>query len=34
MVIDPFVEGKIKDTRIIMDALGLMAQLAVFPPAK
>ena len=32
MVIDRFVDGKIKDTRIIMDALGLMAQLGVFPP--
>jgi steroid delta-isomerase-like uncharacterized protein len=33
MVIDHFFEGKINDTRIIMDALGLMAQLGVFPPA-
>ena len=32
MVIDRFVSGKIKDTRIIMDALGLMAQFGVFPP--
>jgi steroid delta-isomerase-like uncharacterized protein len=34
MVIDRFVDGRIKDTRIIIDALGLMAQLGVFPPAK
>ena len=34
MVIDRFVEGKIKDTRLIMDALGLMAQLGAFPPGK
>ncbi len=32
MVIDRFVDGRIKDTRIIMDALGLMAQLGAFPP--
>jgi steroid delta-isomerase-like uncharacterized protein len=32
MVIDRFSGDKIKDARIIMDALGLMAQLAVFPP--
>jgi steroid delta-isomerase-like uncharacterized protein len=32
MVVDRFVGEKIKDTRIIMDALGLMAQLGVFPP--
>lgn len=32
MVIDRMVEGKIKDTRILMDALGLMMQLGVFPP--
>jgi steroid delta-isomerase-like uncharacterized protein len=32
MVTDHFVDGKIKDTRIIMDALGLMAQMGVFPP--
>lgn len=31
-VIDRFVNGKIKDTRIIMDALGMMAQFGVFPP--
>jgi steroid delta-isomerase-like uncharacterized protein len=34
MVIDRFSGDKIKDTRIIMDALGLMAQLGVFPPPK
>ena len=34
MVIDQFVGEKIKSTRIIMDALGLMAQLGVFPPGK
>ena len=32
MVIDRLVDGRIKDTRIIMDTLGLMAQLGVFPP--
>jgi steroid delta-isomerase-like uncharacterized protein len=32
MVIDRLVEGRIKDTRIIMDTLGLMMQLGVFPP--
>jgi steroid delta-isomerase-like uncharacterized protein len=32
MVTDHFVDGKIKETRIIMDALGLMAQMGVFPP--
>lgn len=26
--------GKIKDTRIIMDTLGLMMQLGVFPPPR
>jgi steroid delta-isomerase-like uncharacterized protein len=31
VVIDRLIDGKIKDTRIIMDALGLMAQLGVFP---
>ena len=31
MVIDRLVDGRIKDTRI-MDTLGLMAQLGVFPP--
>ena len=34
MVIDQFSGEKIKSTRIIMDALGLMAQLGVFPPGK
>ena len=32
MVIDQFVGHKVKSTRIIMDVLGLMAQLGVFPP--
>jgi steroid delta-isomerase-like uncharacterized protein len=32
MVIDRLERGKIKDTRIIMDALGLMMQFGVFPP--
>jgi steroid delta-isomerase-like uncharacterized protein len=31
IVIDRLEEGRIKDTRIIMDALGLMMQLGVFP---
>jgi predicted ester cyclase len=31
MVIDRFESGKIKDTRIIMDTLGLMVQLGVIP---
>jgi steroid delta-isomerase-like uncharacterized protein len=31
VAIDRFVGGKIKDTRIIMDALGLMMQLGAFP---
>jgi steroid delta-isomerase-like uncharacterized protein len=34
MVIDRLDGGKIKDTRIIMDSLGLMMQLGVFPPPK
>lgn len=34
MVIDKFDGQKIKSTRIIMDALGLMAQLGAFPPGK
>jgi len=34
MVIDRFEDGKIKDTRIIMDMLGLMMQLGVFPPPR
>jgi steroid delta-isomerase-like uncharacterized protein len=32
MVIDRLEAGRIKDTRIIMDSLGLMIQLGVFPP--
>jgi steroid delta-isomerase-like uncharacterized protein len=32
MVIDRLEGGKVKDTRIIMDALGLMTQFGVFPP--
>jgi steroid delta-isomerase-like uncharacterized protein len=31
MVIDRLENGKIKETRILMDALGLMQQLGVFP---
>ena len=34
MVIDRFEGGKIKETRIIMDTLGLMMQLGVVPPPK
>jgi steroid delta-isomerase-like uncharacterized protein len=34
VVIDQLTEGRIKDTRIIMDTLGLMMQLGVFPPPK
>ena len=34
MVIDRFQGEKIKDTRIIMDTLGLMIQLGVVPPPK
>lgn len=34
MVIDRLEGGKIMDTRIIMDALGLMMQLGAFPPPK
>lgn len=34
MVIDRFEEGRIKDTRIIMDTLGLMAQLGVLNPPR
>ena len=34
IVIDRFEGGKIKDTRIIMDTLGLMMQLGVLPPPK
>jgi steroid delta-isomerase-like uncharacterized protein len=32
MVIDRFQEGRIKETRIIMDTLGLMMQLGAVPP--
>jgi len=32
IVIDRLEEGRIKDTRIIMDSLGLMMQLGVIPP--
>lgn len=32
MVIDRLQEGRIKDTRILMDTLGLMMQLGVIPP--
>jgi steroid delta-isomerase-like uncharacterized protein len=32
IVIDRLEEGRIKDTRIIMDTLGLMMQLGVIPP--
>ncbi len=31
-VIDRLEDGRIKETRLIMDALGLMVQLGVFPP--
>ena len=34
VVIDRFQGGRIKDTRIIMDLLGLMMQLGVFTPPK
>jgi steroid delta-isomerase-like uncharacterized protein len=34
VVIDRLESGKIKDTRIIMDTLGLMMQLGAFPPPK
>ena len=34
IVIDRLQNGKIKDTRIIMDILGLMIQLGVIPPPK
>jgi predicted ester cyclase len=34
VVIDQFAGQKVKSTRIIMDLLGLMAQLGVFPPEK
>jgi steroid delta-isomerase-like uncharacterized protein len=32
MVVDRLVDGRIKETRIIMDTLGLMMQLGVIPP--
>jgi steroid delta-isomerase-like uncharacterized protein len=32
VVIDRLEEGRIKDTRIIMDTLGMMTQLGVLPP--
>ena len=32
IVIDRLEQGRIKDTRIIMDIFGLMMQLGVFPP--
>ena len=32
MAIDRIAEGKIKESRIIMDALGLMAQMGAFAP--
>jgi len=34
IVIDRLQSARIKDTRIIMDTLGLMMQLGVFPPPK
>jgi hypothetical protein len=34
MVIDRLEDGKIKDTRIIMDTLGLMIQLGALLPPK
>lgn len=33
-VIDRFQDGKIKDTRLLMDTLGMMMQLGVFLPPK
>jgi predicted ester cyclase len=33
VVIDRLEAEKIKDTRIIMDTIGLMMQLGVFPPS-
>lgn len=32
IVIDRIVDGRIKQTRIIMDALGMMAQMGALPP--
>jgi len=34
VVIDRLEQGRIKETRIIMDTMGMMAQLGVFPPPK
>jgi steroid delta-isomerase-like uncharacterized protein len=34
MVIDRLEDGRIKDTRILRDMLGLMIQLGAFPPPK
>lgn len=34
IVIDRFEAGRIKDTRIIMDTLGLMIQLGAIPPPR
>ena len=34
MVIDRLEQGRIKETRILMDTLGLMIQLGVIPPPK
>jgi steroid delta-isomerase-like uncharacterized protein len=34
MVIDRFVDGKVKASRMLMDAMGLMMQLGVVPPPK
>jgi hypothetical protein len=33
MIIDRVVDGKWKDSRILMDALGLLHQLGALPPA-
>jgi predicted ester cyclase len=33
IVIDRLEAGRVKDTRILMDTLGLMMQLGAFPPA-
>ena len=33
MVIDRVVDGKLKDSRILMDTLGLLHQLGALPPA-
>ena len=33
IVIDRLEQNRIKDTRLLMDTLGLMAQLGAFPPA-